>query len=168
MIRAHGWSSAPRAQRSSGAGRGCVTLAVIVLIIYGLGTLSMLVVPPTPGIRESAGHYIAIGVVFLLVAATVWRLWLRPAGSDSAIADPRLREPPRYDGVKEALKLLEDELVPTQNSTDLLQWAWLIRLDLAFRQHLWVRIATLLGSILALFLVVPLILALLYGAGVLR
>lgn len=168
MIRAHGWSSAAPARRSSGLGRGCATLAMIVLIIYGLSTLYGVVVPPSPSIRENAWFYIAIALVQLTAAATIWRLWLRPAGPSSDVRVPHVQEPASHDVVKHGLKYLEDSLLPSQVSTDLLPWAWLIRLDLAFRDHLWVRIGTLLASILVLFLVVPLLLALLYDAGVFR
>jgi hypothetical protein len=140
----------------------------ILLIIYGASTIYSVIVPPSPSIRENAWFYIAIGLGFLLVAGGVWFRWLRPAGSGPRRVTPQFKEPASHRVVKAAIELAEDSLLPTQPSTDLLQWAWLIRLDLAFREHLWVRIATLLASILVLFLVVPVVLALLYDAGVLR
>lgn len=168
MIGAHGWSSAPPATRSKGCGRGCATLAVIVLILYGVGNVGQAIVPLSPGIRGNEGFYITIGLVFLLAAGAVWFRWLRPAGAGSDASAPRLRRIESHGVLKATVELLEDSLLPTESSTDLLQWAWLIRLDLAFREHLWVRIAALLASILVLFLIVPVILALLYDAGVLR
>lgn len=155
-------SSAPQPQRSSGLGRGCATLAIILLIIQGGSTIFLVILPPSASVRENAGTYLAIGLALLLTAGAVWRLWLRPA-RPSHVQPVRLQEPGSHGALKQGVKYVEDILLPSQSSTDLLQWAWLIRLDLAFRQHLWVRIAALLASILVLFLVVPVVLALLYN-----
>ena len=48
---------------------------------------------------------------------------------------------------REVVKALEDELLPAESSTDLLPWAWLIRLDLEFRDRAWVRLTTLLAAL---------------------
>jgi hypothetical protein len=141
---------------------------MIVLGIYGLGALSAVIVPPSPGVRENAGFYIASGLLLLLAAATTWRLWVRPTGSVSQTPALPAQDPASLEVLSKAVNLLEDALLPKQNTTDLLPWAWLISLDLAFRERLWVRIVTLLASILVVFIVIPVILALLYYARVLR
>jgi len=169
MIRAHGWSSAPTTtHRSSALGRGCATLAAIALILFGLSMISQAIVTSGSGVRGNEGSFIAIGLVGLLAAAAVWLRWLRRTGSGWDAQRPRLREPASHERMKQGLRLLENSLLPRESSTDLLQWAWLISLDLAFREHLWVRIVALLASILVVFIVIPVLLALLYDARLLR
>ncbi len=160
MSSVHGWSTASPLARSSSARRpGCAIIAFSVLVIYGLSNIGQAIFPLSPGIRGSEAFYAGLGLVFMLLAAAVWRLWLqkpRGGGTAAPIRRPRERSP--------LAGLLDHARRPDETSTDLLQWAWLIHLDLAFRDHLWIRIAVLVVGMIA----VTLIVLLSFATGVLR
>ena len=159
MVGVHGWRTPSPAARSSGRGRGCATLALIVLILYGIGSVGQTILPLSRGVRGNEGFLIAAGMLFFLLAGAVWWRWVRVRdGTPAPVSQPRPSEPSAL------ARLLEHAREPDDTSTDYLPTAWLVRLDLAFRDHLWVRITTLLVGMIAVTLVVMLA----FGAGILR
>ena len=148
MTRVHGWSSASPASGTSTRGRGCAVILFAVLVIYGFGNIAQAILPLSPGIRGNEALYVAVGLGLLLFAGAVWWLWLRrPSRARAAIPI----EPPRRSILA---GLLEHARTPDETSTDYLPWAWLIRLDLAFRDYLWVRIAVLVIGMIGVTLLV--------------